>query len=124
LYAVSWLKVHLQDSIPADSGQLEMYFWPNWVSGPGIIQPFQPLPSASNSNIYMNTDPSSLVGYMDHLKYFSPGTDTTFLIKTTGSTTNQIFIERYISYYNKPSLYTGTRVVNDFDTLDWEIKLQ
>ena len=27
MYAVSWLKVHLQDSIPADSGQLEMYFY-------------------------------------------------------------------------------------------------
>jgi hypothetical protein len=65
-----------------------------------------------------------LVGYLDHLKSFGPGVDTTFLIKTTGSTNSQLFIERYISYYDKPGLYSGIQVANDFDTLDWEIKLR
>jgi hypothetical protein len=120
MYAVSWLRIHLQDSIPADSGHLQMYFVPDWVNGPGGSLPFPP---STNSNIQMSADPSSLVGYLDHLKFFSPGVNTTFLIKTTGSTNNQIFIERYIGYYDKPGLYTGLRVVNDFDTLDWDITL-
>jgi hypothetical protein len=120
LWAVSWLRVHLQDHIPADSGQLYLFFTPNYISGSGQIQPSQP---SSNSNIQFNTDPNLLVGYRDHLKYFSPGVDTTFLIRTCGLSNNQIFVERYISYNNKPSLYLGTQIVNNFDTLDWEINL-
>jgi hypothetical protein len=119
LYAVSWLRVHLQDLISADSGQLEMYFDPNAASFPPTLPP-----PSSNSNIIVTTDPGFLVGYVDHLKFFAPGINTTFLIKTTATTTNQIFVERYIDYYDKPGLYNGTRVANNFDTLDWEIKLQ
>ena len=120
LYAVSWLKVHVQDSIPSDSGQLEMYFTPNGIIGPIV---FLPAPPPSTSNFQLVSDPQLLIGYWDHLKEFGHGSDLTFIIKTTGSTNNQIFIERYISYYDKPGLYNEIQIPNDFDTLDWEIKL-
>jgi hypothetical protein len=121
LYAVSWLKVHVQDSIPADSGQLELYFTPDGVSG-AIV--FLPAPPPSYTTFYFNTGPPSLVGYMDHLKTFGPGQDLTFIIKTTGLTTNQIFIDRNIAFYGRTTLYNETQTPNNFDTLDWEIKLQ
>lgn len=120
-YAVSWLKVHVQDSSTVGSGQIDMYFTPDWSLGPGQV-PLPPMPPSSNTNIYFNPDPQLLIGYQDHLKYLSANENSTFFIKTCGLTLNEISIFQYVGFSGTQNLYGGTQIVNNFDTLDWEIK--